>query len=100
MRRGRRLIESGTAPAQGLLTAHNASPRGRLEKTMHIRKLSLAGMRALGTVYTPGHQSRLVRVTAKDVSLNLPSQRSEVENVCEKRPVSLTLLTPRAVHSY
>ncbi len=43
----RQLIESGTALAQGLLTAHNrlshnASLCSQLEKTMHIRKLSLA----------------------------------------------------------
>ena len=43
----RQLIESGIALAQGLLTAHNslshnASLCSQLEKTMHIRKLSLA----------------------------------------------------------
>lgn len=43
----RQLIESGIALAQGLLTAHRrlshtASLCSQLEKTMHIRKLSLA----------------------------------------------------------
>lgn len=43
----RQLIESGMALAQGLLTAHNrlstnASLCSQLEKTMHIRKLSLS----------------------------------------------------------
>lgn len=46
METDRQLIESGIALAQGLLTAHNslshnALLRSQLEKTMHIRKLSL-----------------------------------------------------------
>lgn len=93
----RRLIESGTALAQGLLTAHKASLCSQLEKTMHIRKLSLAKhARARACprhTLRPGYQSRLERprercLTQSNVTLFLGGKC-----VCDKRPVSLTLVT-------
>lgn len=70
----RQLIESGIALAQGLLTAHNclshnASLCSQLEKTMHIRKLSLANTHTCThiltlnthTLYLTTYQSPLLR---------------------------------------
>ncbi len=76
----RQLIESGIALAQGLLTAHNrlshnTSLCSQLEKTMHIRTLSLMNTPAHAhtysssthshahtrTLYLTTHQSPLLR---------------------------------------